>query len=168
MKLNCKRIDFEYTPDEEIFAFPEDTGLPFIFDVLEEELTNTPTAMDFVGQMLDKAEELAEKAKEALKQILSDESHQKYGMVSYFMRFQRDEVGTDVAEKLFYGKAPSSLSFVDMVDSLQLKRFGSCIDDEMEQQVFILDFSFNPKLTDELMVVYFNLEKEVVEITHES
>lgn len=168
MKLHCKRIDFEYTPGEEIFTFPEDTGLPFIFDVLEEELTNTPTAMDFVGQMVDEAEELAEKAKEALKQILSDESHQKYGMVSYFMRFHRDEIGTDVAEKLFHGKAPSSLSFVDMVDGLQLKRFGSCIDDEMEQQVFILDFSFNPKLTDELMVVYFNLEKEIVEITHES
>ena len=26
MKLNSKRIDFEYTPDEEIFSFPEDTG----------------------------------------------------------------------------------------------------------------------------------------------
>ena len=51
---------------------------------------------------------------------------------------------------------------------LQLKRFGSCIDDEMDQQVFILDFSFNPELTDELLVVYFNLEKEVVEIAHES
>ena len=31
MKLNSKRIDFEYTPDEEIFTFPEDTGLPFLF-----------------------------------------------------------------------------------------------------------------------------------------
>ena len=26
MKLNSKRIDFEYTPGEEIFTFPEDTG----------------------------------------------------------------------------------------------------------------------------------------------
>ena len=33
MKLNCKRIDFEYTPGEEIFAFPEESGLPFLFDV---------------------------------------------------------------------------------------------------------------------------------------
>ena len=38
MKLNSKRIDFEYTPAEEIFTFPEDTGLPFFFDV-DEELT---------------------------------------------------------------------------------------------------------------------------------
>ena len=29
MKLNCKRIDFAYTPGEEIFTFPEESGLPF-------------------------------------------------------------------------------------------------------------------------------------------
>ena len=46
MKLNCKRIDFTYTPGEEIFTFPKNTGLPFIFDV-EEELTGDPAAMDF-------------------------------------------------------------------------------------------------------------------------
>ena len=52
MKLNCKRIDFTYTPGEEIFAFPKKSGLPFIFDV-EEELTADPVAMDAVGEMLD-------------------------------------------------------------------------------------------------------------------
>ena len=62
MKLNSKRIDFEYTPGEEIFTFPEDTGLPFFFDV-DEELTDNPSAMDAVGEMLDEAEKLAEKAK---------------------------------------------------------------------------------------------------------
>ena len=39
MKLNCKRIDFTYTPGEEIFAFPDESGLPFIFDVEEELLS---------------------------------------------------------------------------------------------------------------------------------
>ena len=43
MKLNCKRIDFTYTPGEEIFNFPGESGLPFIFDV-EEELTGDPAA----------------------------------------------------------------------------------------------------------------------------
>ena len=36
MKLNCKRIDFTYTPGEEIFTFPEESGLPFLFDAAEE------------------------------------------------------------------------------------------------------------------------------------
>ena len=60
MKLNSKRIDFEYTPGEEIFTFPEDTGLPFMFDV-DEELTSDTAAMDAVGENLDEAEKLAEK-----------------------------------------------------------------------------------------------------------
>ena len=60
MKLNCKRIDFTYIPGEEIFNFPEESGLPFLFDV-EEELTGDPAAMDAVGKMLDEAEKLAEK-----------------------------------------------------------------------------------------------------------
>ena len=60
MKLNCKRIDFTYTPGEEIFTFPDESGLPFLFDV-EKELTADPTAMDAVGEMLDEAEKLAEK-----------------------------------------------------------------------------------------------------------
>ena len=72
MKLSCKRIDFTYTPGEEIFNFPEESGLPFIFDV-EEELTADPAAMDVVGEMLDEAEKLAEKAKAAIKAALADE-----------------------------------------------------------------------------------------------
>ena len=60
------------------------------------------------------------------------------------------------------------LSFAEMVDFLKLKRFGSLVDSEMNQQVFILDLSFNPEITDELMVVYFDLKKEIFCITHES
>lgn len=48
MKLNCKRIDFTYTPGEEIFAFPEESGLPFLFDV-EKELTADPN--DFLNRL---------------------------------------------------------------------------------------------------------------------
>ena len=72
MKLNCKRIDFTYTPGEEIFNFPEESGLPFLFDV-EGELTADSAAMDAVGEMLDEAERLAEKAKAAIKAALADE-----------------------------------------------------------------------------------------------
>ena len=60
------------------------------------------------------------------------------------------------------------LSFAEMVDFLKLKRFGSLVDSEMNQQVFILDLSFNPEITDELMVIYFDLKKEIFCITHES
>ena len=167
MKLNCKRIDFTYTPGEEIFNFPKESGLPFIFDV-EEELTGDPAAMDVVGEMLDEAENLAEKAKNAIKVALEDENSQYNDVVTFFMQFHREDVGPDIANELFPETEPSKLSFVEMVDFLKLKRFGSLVDDEMDQQVFIMDLSFNPKITDELMVIYFNLNKEIFCITHES
>lgn len=167
MKLNCKRIDFTYAPGEEIFTFPEDTGLPFIFDV-EKELTDKPAAMDVVGEMLDVAEELANKAKDAIKAALADENSAYHDIVTFFMEFHRDEVGPDTAAALFPGKDPAKLSYAEMMDFMRLKRFGSCVDGEDERQAFILDLSFNPEITDELMVIYFDLNKEIFCITHES
>jgi len=167
MKLNCKRIDFTYTPGEEIFNFPEESGLPFIFDV-EEELTGDPAVMDAVGEMLDEAEKLAEKAKAAIKAALADEDSRYHSVVTFFMEFHRDDVGPDIVAELFPGTDPAKLSFAEMVDFLKLKRFGSLVDSEMNQQVFILDLSFNPEITDELMVIYFDLNKEIFCITHES
>ncbi len=167
MKLNSKRVDLEYQPGEEIFTFPDETGLPFTFDV-EDELTGDQAAMDIVGQRLDEAESLAYKAKEALKKVLADENHKDYNIVAYFMQFHRDEVDPDTAAKLFPGTDPAKLSFAEMVDFLKLKRFGGCVDGEDNQQCFIMDLSFNPEITDELMVIYFDLNKEIFCITHES
>ena len=165
MKLNSKRIDFEYTPGEEIFTFPEDTGLPFMFDV-DEELTSDTAAMNAVGENLDEAEKLAEKAKEAIRVALANENSPYHKCVTFFMQFHRDDVEPDIAADLFPGFDLTKLSFIDMVDFLKLKRFGSLVDDE--KQVFILDLSFNPEITDELMVVYFDLNKEIFCVTHES
>lgn len=167
MKLNSKRVDLEYQPGEEIFTFPDETGLPFIFDV-EEELTSDLAAMEIVGQMLDGAESFAEKAKEVLKKVLADEDHKDHGTVAYFMEFHRDEVDHDTSVALFPGTDPAALTFGEMVNYLKLKRFGSCVHYETKKQAFILDLAFNPEVTDELMVVYFDLEKEVIGIAHES
>ena len=168
MKLNCKRIDFTYTPGEEIFTFPDESGLPFLFDVVEEELTADPAAMDAVGEMLDEAEKLAEKAKAAIKVALADEDSRHHSVVTFFMEFHRDDLGPDITAELFLGTDPAKLSFAEMVDFLKLERFGSLVDDEMDQQVFIMDLSFNPEITDELMVIYFDLNKEIFYIAHES
>ncbi|WP_337944818.1 DUF2004 domain-containing protein, partial [Flavonifractor sp.] len=113
-------------------------------------------------------ETLAEKAKAAIKAALADESSPYHDLVTFFMQFHRDDVGPDIAADLFPGTDPAKLSFIEMVDFLRLKRFGSLVDGETGQQAFILDLSFNPEITDELMVVYFDLNKEIFCITHES
>ena len=74
------------------------------------------------------------------------------------MEFHRDEVGPEITAALFPGTDPSKLSFTEMVDFLKLKRFGRLVDSEMNQQVFILDLSFNPEITDE-PVSYTHLPK---------
>ena len=104
----------------------------------------------------------------AIKAALADEDSRYHSVVTFFMEFHRDDVGPDIAAELFPGTDPSKLSFAEMVDFLKLKRFGSLVDDEMDQQVFIMDLSFNPEITDELMVIYFDLNKEIFCITHES
>ena len=132
MKLSCKRIDFTYTPGEGNLQLSRGIGdYPFIFDV-EEELTGDPAAMDAVGKMLDEAEKLA------------DKDSRYHSVVTFFMEFHRDDVGPDIAAELFPGTDPSKLSFAEMVDFLKLKRFGSLVDDEMDQQVFIMDLSLQP------------------------
>ena len=67
MKLNCKRIDLPDTPGEEIFHFPEDTGLPFLFDVAKE-LTADPAAMD-AAVSYTHLQKVVEAASEELKAI---------------------------------------------------------------------------------------------------
>ena len=51
---------------------------------------------------------------------------------------------------------------------LKIKRLGGLIDSESQQQIFIVDLSFNTDFTDELIVIYFNLEKQIFYVTHES
>ena len=105
MKLNCKRIDFTYTPGEEIFNFPEESGLPFIFDV-EEELTGDPAVMDAVGEMLDEAEKLAEKAKAAIKAALADEDS-RYHSVDIFHGVPSGRCRPGYCGGTFSGNRPS-------------------------------------------------------------
>ena len=142
MKLNCKRIDFTYTPGEEIFNFPEESGLPFLFDV-EGELTADSAAMDAVGEMLDEAE-IGGKGQSRHQSGAGGRGRPYHDAVVFFMEFHRDDVGPDIAAELFPGTDPAKLSFAEMAD-FALKRFGSLVDSEMNQQVFILDLSFNPR-----------------------
>ena len=165
MKLNSQRLHFDYQPGEEIFTFAEEIGLPFIFDV-DEELINDSVAMDTVGIMLDSAEHLADLAKQSIKDSLENSANTYHELVRGFMDFHRDDVGLPVAKSLVPDVDISLLSYEKMVDYLKLKRFGSILDEG--QRLFIIDLSFNPLITDELLVVYLNINQENICIAHES
>ena len=168
--MNLKSNNYptiEYEKGEEIFLSPEEINSSFYFDV-EEELTSNDEAMAIVASMIDEVDTLVEAAKDFLKNTLSNEGNEYYGTVAYFMEFHRDEMDADTVLELFPSSNVDTITFTEMVDFLKMIRFGSLIDNKTNQQAFIMDLSFNPELTDELMVIYFNLEKQVFYITHES
>lgn len=168
--MNLKSNNYptiEYEKGEEIFLSPEEINSSFYFDV-EEELTSNDEAMEIVASMIDEVDTLVEAAKDFLKNTLSNEGNEYYGTVAYFMEFHRDEMDADTVLELFPSSNVDTITFTKMVDFLKMIRFGSLIDNKTNQQAFIMDLSFNPELTDELMVIYFNLEKQVFYVTHES
>ena len=168
--MNLKSNNYptiEYEKGEEIFLSPEEINSSFYFDV-EEELTSNDEAMAIVASMIDEVDKLVEAAKDFLKNTLSNEGNEDYGTVAYFMEFHRDEMDADTVLELFPSSNVDTITFIEMVDFLKMIRFGSLIDNKTNQQAFIMDLSFNPELTDELMVIYFNLEKQVFYVTHES
>ena len=168
--MNLKSNNYptiEYEKGEEIFLSPEEINSSFYFDV-EEELTSNDEAMAIVASMIDEVDTLVETAKDFLKNTLSNEENEYYGTVAYFMEFHRDEMDADTVLELFPSSNVDTITFIEMVDFLKMIRFGSLIDNKTNQQAFIMDLSFNPELTDELMVTYFNLEKQVFYVTHES
>jgi len=168
--MNLKSNNYpsiEYEKGEEIFLSPEEINSSFYFDV-EEELTSNDEAMAIVASMIDEVDTLVEAAKDFLKNTLSNEENEYYGTVAYFMEYHRDEMDADTVLELFPSSNVDTITFIEMVDFLKMIRFGSLIDNKTNQQAFIMDLSFNPELTDELMVIYFNLEKQVYYVTHES
>lgn len=168
MNLNSKNYpDITYEQGEEIFLPPDEANLPFYFDV-EEELTKDSETMALVAEALDNTDILENKAKKFLKDILSDKDSEYYDSVKYFMEFHKEDLDSETLAQLFPLEDISKLTFTDMVDYLKIKRFGSLIDMDWEEQVFIMDLSFNEDFTDELMVIYFNLEKDIICVTHES
>lgn len=168
--MNLKSNNYptiEYEKGEEIFLSPEEINSSFYFDV-EEELTSNDETMAIVASMIDEVDTLLEAAKDFLKNTLSNEENEYYGTVAYFMEYHRDEMDADTVLELFPSSNVDTITFIEMVDFLKMIRFGSLIDNKTNQQAFIMDLSFNPELTDELMVIYFNLEKQVYYVTHES
>ena len=164
---SAKYPGIEYEAGEEIFLSPQEAGTSFYFDV-DEELTSDEAAMALVASMLDEAGALLASAKEFLKKTLSSEAANHYGTVAYFMEYHLDQLDPEALRELFPSCDVETMSFAQMVDFLKIMRFGSLLDEETGQQAFVLDLSFNPELTDELLVIYFDLEKQVVSLAHES
>ncbi len=165
--LYREEIEFkrEYEVDRLLEKFPDE-----LLEVIDPSRPNviTDAAMVAVSSALDEAEAMAEKTKAFVKGVLADKASEYYSIVSYFMEFHQDDLPEDMVKALFPVENPSALTLTEMADYLQLKRFGSFLDGETKEQRFILDLTFDPEITNELLVIYFNADKQIVNISHES
>ncbi len=80
------------------------------------------------------------------------------------MDFHRDEFDDELLPDSVNIK---TLSFDKITDYLTLTSFACSIDDS-GNQTYTLDLSLNPELTDELMVIYMDSQKNIMYIAHES
>ena len=117
---------------------------------------------------MDRLEEVERNVKEQLKESMANGEHEYHELVCDFFQMHRQELDDETLENMLGVERAEELTNLEMLERLYIKRLGSSIDEEWNQQVFILDFSFNPEYTDELLVVFLSRSATVLSITHES
>jgi molecular chaperone GrpE (heat shock protein) len=168
MKLNSSKFpNFEYEKGDWIMEKISNGQQTIWFDV-EEELTEDEQAMEIVAEMLDDSDALVETARDYLKKALADWKNKYHRTVKFFLNFHKKHMEKEARAALLPVEDLSKLSLTDMIDYLKMKRFGSYVDSDTKQQAFIMDLSLNPAVTDELLVIHFNLERQVTRVAHES
>ena len=169
MLINTAKFkSISYNEGEAIWISAKDGILPFDFDV-EEDITKNVQSMDIVCSFLDDVDSLTEKAINYLKATLEKEqASEDDGVVKFYLEFHRDELGLEYLQKMLPDSDVKNISLLEMIDKLKMIRFGSIIDTYTNEQVFIMDFSLNKEFSDELLIVYFKTNKELLKISHES
>jgi hypothetical protein len=156
-----------YEAGEEIWLDPDETIRPFYFDVTED-ITGDEKGMEAVAAFLDALEDIQGQVIRAIKGIIADSTNEYHETIKYFLEFHRDELDPDVVENLTGVAHGKELTFEEWVDHLKLNRLGSYIDDNLNRQAFIMDWNFDPEISDELLVVYLCPNGEIFGISHES
>lgn len=175
---STKFPNLEYTPGEDIWIddLMPDSKIPFYLSV-SENITPNESAINRVAYALDHMDELVNKARAHLKKIIQNPEDSNYQLLHDFFAFHLLETDEESLKELLGTEQPETLSELDMVDLLMLKSLGSSLGEgwlgskfekEQKEQIFIMDFTFNPEYTDQLIVVYLDTNKNILTISHES
>lgn len=165
MKIASRKFpNIIYVRGEEVFAFPEDAGLPFAFDA-SEEATSNDDAMKTLGGMLDRLEDLELAARAVIKSSFNPDSDPSLRQIRCFFAYHRDD--REDACRILQAEDPASLSFEEMLERLKLQRFGCFMDEDGQLPIFVLDFAFEADEPGEVLAAYFNHAGELLEISHE-
>jgi len=169
----------EYTPGNDIWIdnLMPDNNIPFYFHI-SEKITQNEAAIARAAHALDHMDELVNKARAHLRDIIQSKTDPHYELLHDFFDFHLLEMDEESLEEMLgIEQQPETLSELEMVDLLMLKRLGSGLGEgwlgrnfkkEQEEQIFVMDFTFNPEYTDQLIVVYLDANENILTISHES
>jgi hypothetical protein len=157
----------EYVPGEGANAtLTRKPGIDLWFDVFEEV---GESALDEVGNALDNLDTLEALARQRLKEALMDEDHAEHDTVVEFLEHHREEIPPEDLAAMLGVENPLTLSEQALLDSLEVRSFWVCLEDEPEKALrFTLDFQFDPEFTDQILAVRVNQNQEAVDIAWES
>ena len=114
----------------------------------------SPARIDQAVLMIDEVTSLDVLARRALVEHIENGDK----LVVDFIAFHRDELDPDTARALLGDATTPS----ETIARLHLVGLG------VRQDAFVLDFSFGKAHTDELLVVAFDAERNVIHVMHES
>jgi len=170
--LNSKKFsNISYESGKEIYYHANEAGTPFSIDVTSD-LTCNIDAMNLVASFLDDIDNLKEQALRLVDSAITNKENQHHSLVIYFFDEQKNPSvfpnGEETIHKMFGTVCLKDVSYNVMLKCLKIVRFGSYIDKDINEQAFIMDLCFDRDYTDELLVVYFDVNKNIFHITHES
>ncbi|MFD0712985.1 DUF2004 domain-containing protein [Paenibacillus sp. GCM10027626] len=168
----------EYTSGNKIWidSLMPDHKIPFYFHV-SEKITQNEAAITCAAHALDHMDELVNKARAHLKDIIQSKKDPDYKLLHDFFGFHLLEMDEETLKEMLGTEQPETLSEPEMVDLLMLNSLGSGLGEgwlgsnfekEQKEQIFIMDFTFNPEYTDQLIVVYLDANENILTISHES
>lgn len=167
MELNSRNYPgITYEKGKELFLSSDESGADFWIS-LHEDLTGNDRAMEIAAAALDNAGEFEQKAKDFARTVLGDEEHERYEIVSGFMEFHREELDSGALREIFSADDPDSLTFEEMTGKLKMAAFACDVDEE-GLPVFVIDLSFGEDFSDKVLAVYFDSNREIFRISHES
>ncbi len=167
-KVPSEVYDIKYEKGDDIYEENLVTKEKNVISIMTDELvTKDDNLMKEIFIALDDVDSLITKGKDKIIEVLTDNTNKYYELVKYYMDFHIEEVGEEYHEDLFGVKNAKELGIIEVAKLLKPKMVSVHLNKENKYEI-TLDFSYNSEITDELMVIVFNQDLDIIYVTHES
>ena len=129
-------------------------------DIAEENVINDDT-IELIQSIIDSLPTMYKISKQTILKQKNSNS-----LIQDFIKFHLDEI--DTLHELFDINLNSKITEEMFIEKLSLRRFGIYRDAKENAIMCMLDMCISAEYSDELLVIYFNTNNEIINISHES